>query len=120
MALPATNTRTRTRTSNAAGAIDIGCKPDRRLSRARAIGLLTAASAAIALAGCTGNPSKSYDISPIFPVSAGKCAKYDGRTEGSGLAAHCWVTKSKCLEATADWRQAMRQGGVTDAIEFRC
>jgi hypothetical protein len=30
------------------------------------------------------------------------------------------VTKSECEKAAADWRNAMRNGGVGDAIEFSC
>ena len=81
---------------------------------------ITITTAALALAACSGSSSKSYDISPIFPLTANKCAKYHGKSEGSGFSAHCWITKSKCEQAAADWRLAMRSGGVTDAIQFTC
>lgn len=86
---------------------------------ARCIAVLATAITLSAASGCAGN-SQDYDISPIFPLTANKCEKYDGKVEGSGLLAHCWVTKEKCEQAVADWRKAMRSGGVTDAIEFSC
>jgi hypothetical protein len=69
---------------------------------------------------CGHKDAKAYDIAPIFPLSSDKCAKYNGTAEGSGFGAHCWVTKVECENAASDWRQAMRQSGQTDAIEFRC
>jgi hypothetical protein len=74
----------------------------------------------LSLTGCGQGGSKDYDIAPIFPLSADKCAKYSGTVEGSGITRHCWVTKEKCQQAAADWRQAMREGHVDDAIGFRC
>jgi hypothetical protein len=88
--------------------------------RMRAIALLVMTATLVALTGCATGAGKDYDIAPIFPLSANKCAKYDGKTTGSGFASHCWVTKSKCQQAAADWHQAMRQGGINDAIEIRC
>lgn len=82
--------------------------------------LLVAVAASMALTACGQSDSKTYDISPIFPLSADKCVKYDGKTEGAGFGARCWVTKSKCEQAVQDWRQAMREGGVSDAIQFSC
>lgn len=73
---------------------------------------------AVALTGCQSADAKTYDISPIFPLSSGKCAKYGGDQEGSGITATCMVTKSECERAAADWRKAM--GGVNNAIEFSC
>jgi hypothetical protein len=78
-----------------------------------------AMAAAAALSGC-GSDVKSYDISPIFPVSSDKCATYRGTVQGSGLTAHCWVTKAECERAASDWEQAMQQGGVKDAVLFSC
>jgi hypothetical protein len=75
---------------------------------------------AVTIAGCGGSDPKSYDISPIFPLSSGKCAKYGGDQQGSGITATCMVTKSECEKAAADWRNAMASGGVIDAIEFTC
>jgi hypothetical protein len=83
------------------------------------ISCLAVASTVLALSAC-GHDSKKFDIAPIFPLSSDKCAKYGGKPEGSGLSAHCWVTKAKCEQAAADWMHAMQQGGVTDAIQFRC
>ncbi|MDQ1743351.1 MAG: hypothetical protein QOE23_1690 [Pseudonocardiales bacterium] len=88
--------------------------------RTRAGALLAMATTLVALTACSTGERKSYDIAPIFPLTAGKCAKYDGKSEGTGFASHCWVTKANCQQAAADWRQMMREGGVTDAILFRC
>jgi len=86
----------------------------------RGLAYLAAASLAIALTGCGGGSSKTYDISPIFPLSTGKCAKYGGVQQGSGLASTCLVTKAECEKAASDWREEMQASGVNDAIEFRC
>ncbi len=104
------------------GAVTVTESASKCRSRAssRLIAFFAVATTAVALSACGQGDSKSYDISPIFPLSANKCAKYDGTSEGSGFAAHCWVTKDKCQQAAADWREAMRQGGVTDAIQFEC
>jgi hypothetical protein len=101
---------------------------DRRRSRtrptARAIAPLTAylvvAAAALSISGCSRTSEQKYDISPIFPLSSNTCVKYHGRTEGEGLGARCWVTLADCKKAAADWQQAMKRGGVGDAILFRC
>jgi hypothetical protein len=85
----------------------------------RTLAFFAATSMAAALAGC-GADAKGYDISPIFPLSSDKCARYDGHQEGSGIAAKCMVTKAECETAAADWRKAMESGGVKDAIEFSC
>jgi len=82
--------------------------------------LFAAASIAVALAGCGGAGAKTYDISPIFPLSSDKCAKYGGDQKGSGITATCMVTKAECEKAAADWRNAMASSGVNDAIEFSC
>lgn len=81
--------------------------------------LFATASTAVALTAC-GADGKTYDISPIFPLSSGKCAKYGGDQQGSGITATCMVTQAECEKAAADWRQAMQNGGVNDAIEFSC
>jgi hypothetical protein len=81
---------------------------------------LAAAGVALALAGCGGAEVKTDDISPIFPLSAGKCAKYGGEEQGSGITATCMVTKGECEKAAADWKDAMQSGGVTEAVEFSC
>ena len=86
----------------------------------RLIAFFAAATTVFALSACSHGDSKTYDISPIFPLSSDKCAKYGGKTEGAGFAAQCMVTKAKCEQAAQDWRQAMQQSGVTDAIQFRC
>jgi uncharacterized lipoprotein YehR (DUF1307 family) len=86
----------------------------------RIAALLVAASVTVALGGCVGSNAKSFDISPVFPLSSDKCAKYDGDQKGSGITATCMVTKDQCEKAAADWRTAMQNGGVHDAIMFRC
>jgi hypothetical protein len=86
----------------------------------RTLVCFTAASAAIAVTGCASAEAKTYDISPIFPLSSGKCAKYGGDEEGSGITASCMVTKGECERAAAEWRTAMETGGVTEAVEFSC
>jgi hypothetical protein len=86
----------------------------------RFIAFLAGMSMAAALAGCGGASAKTYDISPIFPLSSGKCAQYGGDQQGSGVAATCMVTKAECEKAAADWRKVMASSGVNDAIEFSC
>ena len=86
----------------------------------RVISFLAVSAAVMALAAGGQSDTTSSDISPIFPLSADKCAKYDGNAEGSGFSAPCWVTPAKCEQATPDWQQAMREGGVSDAIQFSC
>ncbi len=73
-----------------------------------------------AISGCGGGSAKAYDIAPIFPLSSGKCARYGGDEEGSGVTAKCMVTKAECEKAAADWKNAMQDGGVNEAIEFSC
>jgi len=73
----------------------------------------------LALGAC-GAGGKTYDISPIFPLSSDKCAKYGGDEEGSGIAATCMVTKEECERAAADWSEAMSSSGVNDAMLFSC
>ena len=85
----------------------------------RILAFFAAAGMAAALAGC-GASAKGYDISPIFPLSADKCARYDGHQEGSGITAKCMVSKAECVKAAADWSAAMESGGVDDAIDFSC
>jgi hypothetical protein len=82
--------------------------------------LLLTATIGIAVTGCSSSAGKQYDISPIFPLSSGKCAKYHGDQHGEGFNSTCLVTKSECERAAADWRQAMREGYVNDAIQFSC
>lgn len=96
-----------------------------RLKRQHRVGTPLGAAFAVAacvwaLSGCGRNHPKTYDIAPIFPLSSDKCTKYDGTVDGSGITAHCWVSKANCEQAVTDWRHAMQQGGVADAIEFRC
>jgi hypothetical protein len=85
----------------------------------RIFAFFAAASMAAALAGCGGG-GKTYDISPIFPADPGKCARYHGDQQGSGITTTCMVTQAECEKAAADWRNAMQTGGVTDAIQFSC
>ena len=86
----------------------------------RPLAFLAASAVVVALAACGGTEAKTYDISPIFPLSSGKCAKYGGDEEGSGPTATCKVTKAECERAAADWKTAMETGGVNDAVEFSC
>jgi hypothetical protein len=86
----------------------------------RILAFFAAASVAVALTGCGGAEAKTYDISPIFPLSSGKCAKYDGDEEGSGITATCMVTKAECEKAATEWKAAMQTGDVNEAIEFSC
>jgi hypothetical protein len=88
--------------------------------RTRILIFLAAASMIVALTGCGGASAKKNDISPIFPLSSDKCAKYGGEQKGSGITATCMVTKAECERAAADWRKAMASSGVNDAIQFRC
>jgi hypothetical protein len=106
-------------TSHQAYATGAGRRPRPR-TPSRLFAFFAAAVTVVALSACGQSDSKTYDISPIFPLSSDKCARYDGKTEGTGITAHCWVTKDKCVQAVTDWRQAMRQSGVTDAIQFSC
>jgi len=86
----------------------------------RLFAFFAAASMAAAVSGCEAS-AKTYDIAPIFPLSTGKCARYGGHEEGSGITAKCMVTKSDCEKAASDWRKAMETGGVgNEAIEFSC
>ena len=88
-------------------------KPGRRWT------ILLAVTATIfTLSACGSSDKKTYDISPIFPFTSNKCAKYDGEVEGTGPLSYCWVTKSQCERAVTDWHQATQ--GIQDAIEFRC
>jgi hypothetical protein len=86
----------------------------------RICAFFAAASMAVALTGCGGADAKKYDISPIFPLSSDKCARYGGDQKGSGITSTCMVTKAECEKAAADWRTAMESRGVNDAIEFSC
>lgn len=81
---------------------------------------LAAASMTVALGGCAGSDAKKYDISPIFPLSSDKCAKYGGDQTGSGTTATCMVTKAECERAAGDWRSVMASRGINDAIQFSC
>lgn len=88
--------------------------------KTRLIGISVAGAATLALTGCGSGDSKPYDIAPIFPLTSDKCAKYNGDAEGTGFTSHCWVSKDDCERAVEDWRQAMQESAVTDAILFRC
>jgi hypothetical protein len=82
--------------------------------------LLAGVGVSLVLLGCSGSSGKKYDISPIFPLSSDKCSTYNGKASGEGFGATCMVSKSDCERAAADWRRAMREGGVNDAILFTC
>jgi len=84
----------------------------------RTLGLVAVAAMTLAMAGC-GN-EKAYDIGPLFPLTADKCAKYNGDAKGDGLHGSCMVTKADCERAVADWNQSMRDGYVDDAMLFTC
>jgi hypothetical protein len=91
-----------------------------RRTPVRLLAFLAAATTVLSLAACGQSDDKTYDIAPVFPLSSDKCARYDGETEGTGITAHCWVTKEQCEKAAQDWHQSMQQSGVTDAVEFSC
>lgn len=122
----------RNRNSSEAAAVDrqaVSLEPERQAeaqtaspsrSVSRVVAFFAVTATVVALSACGQGSSKNYDISPIFPLSSDKCAKYGGTSDGEGFNAHCWVTKSECQQAAQDWRQAMQQGGVTDAIQFEC
>lgn len=76
-------------------------------------------SACLATVGCDSVSGKDYDIGPIFPLSKGKCAKYNGIETGDSPYKSCQVSKEDCERAAADWRKAMSRN-VPDAIQFRC
>jgi hypothetical protein len=82
--------------------------------------LVATVSMTAALGGCADSYAKKYDISPIFPLSSDKCAKYGGDQKGSGTTATCKVTKAECEKAARDWRSAMASRGINDAIQFSC
>ena len=63
--------------------------------RARAVTYAMVLAIALAFCACGTSDAKTYDISPIFPLSTNKCATYEGTVQGSGLTAHCWVTKPR-------------------------
>jgi len=86
----------------------------------RTFAFLVAITMTLAVSGCSSAGEKKYDIAPIFPLSADKCAKYHGDAKGQGFTASCLVTKAECEKAAADWRQAMQSGYVNDAIQFSC
>jgi hypothetical protein len=87
--------------------------------KTRLFAFFAAGSMVVAMTACGGG-GKTYDISPIFPLSSGKCAKYNGEQEGSGLSETCMVSKDDCERAAADWEETMQSGAVTEAIEFSC
>lgn len=87
-------------------------------SRAGRLLAIVAAIAMLVVSGCSGSDEKSFDISPIFPLSEGKCEKYNGEEAGEGFGATCMVTKADCERAVEDWRAAMTN--VQGAIEFSC
>lgn len=83
------------------------------------LAFFVASSLVVGVTACGGG-GKTYDISPIFPLSSDKCAKYNGEQEGSGPTETCMVSKDDCERASADWNEAMESGAVYDAIEFSC
>lgn len=95
-------------------------KPGNAMSAARIAAVALAVGLAATVSGCGSSNARNYDISPIFPLSAGKCAKYGGVQKGTGPDATCMVTQDECKQAAADWRQVMRQSYVSDAIQFSC
>ena len=84
----------------------------------RTFAFFAAATMTLALSGCSD--AKTYDIGPIFPLTADKCAKYHGDEKGQGITASCMVTKAECDSAVADWNRAMQEGSVNDAMKFTC
>ncbi|QAY62996.1 hypothetical protein ET495_06785 [Xylanimonas allomyrinae] len=88
--------------------------------RRRLIAAGTCVTLALAIGACSSANERKYDIAPIFPLSADKCEKYNGETEGEGRMAHCWVSLDDCRRAAVDWAAAMKKSGVDDAILFSC
>ena len=87
--------------------------------RGRILAFAVMAGVAGVLSACGGS-SKSYDISPIFPLSSDKCARYHGDQKGSGITESCMVSKDQCERAAADWQQSMQESGINEGIEFSC
>jgi hypothetical protein len=87
--------------------------------KVRIWGSAAALGLAAVLSAC-GSSGKTYDISPIFPLTPDKCAEYHGEQEGSGVGESCMVSKGECERAVANWREAMQSGGVDETIEFTC
>ncbi len=69
--------------------------------------------------GCSDN-DKSYDISPVFPLSQDKCQKYNGVQSGTFPNATCMVSKGDCERAASDWNAVMSTRGIRDAVRFTC
>lgn len=86
----------------------------------RIAALFLTVNVALVGSGCSSSDGKRYDISPIFPLSADKCKKYNGDETGEGFNSTCMVEKSDCERAAEDWRQAMSRGSGSDAIQFSC
>lgn len=87
----------------------------------RLAGVLLAVVVTVMVSGCSGVDGKRYDISPIFPLSADKCERYNGDESGEGpLNSTCMVTKADCERAAKDWNDSMRESGVNDAVQFSC
>lgn len=107
--------KTANNTANAGAAVDSSRHP---LRPVRTLAVVAATMAAFALTACGSSSDKNYDISPIFPLSSNKCAKYNGDSKGEHGIGGCWVTQADCERAAADWRIAMKN--VPDAIQFRC
>lgn len=82
------------------------------------LAVLSSLAVSAALVACGGS-DKTYNISPIFPLSADKCDTYNGEQEGSGMSATCMVSKDDCERAAADWKESMDSSGV-DALLFTC
>ncbi|MEV4134607.1 hypothetical protein AB0J72_20850 [Dactylosporangium sp. NPDC049742] len=89
-------------------------KPDGRWSAAA---IVASAFLVLFVSGC-GDSAKTYDIGPLFPLTADKCQKYNGTEEGSGPFKKCWVTLEDCERAAADWAKATKN--LPDAIRFQC
>lgn len=64
--------------------------------------------------GCNSAGGATYDIAPVFPLSANKCEKYNGKKDGR----HCWVNLDDCKRAAADWAESTKN--VSGAIKFKC
>ena len=97
----------------------LGCKMVIRARMPLLAGIVSVATI-LSVSACSQTEAKGYDISPVFPLSPNKCAKYGGKQEGRGFDGKCMVTKAECERAAQDWRNAMRQGGVSDGILFSC
>lgn len=81
---------------------------------------LVAAVLAVAITACGGGSGKSYDIGEMGFMDAAQCAEYGGTYDEESITESCMVSKGECERAAGNWNTEMREGGVTEAIDFGC